>query len=1013
MTTYNTGNPLGSTSPKDLYDNAENLDELVNSTTKETHPDRFGVDRKTWHGMETEFDADQADRAAEFAAFLADSGYVGTGTGGAFEDYDADGPLTITAYNEIFTKDGEFYRAKAGTTLPYTTTGTWATDEVDFVSVGDAALRQELSADAGGELVGTGAITKVGHITELLALTGQVDGQKVETKSYHSGYSIGGGTYIWSSSADKDDHNGVTVHSPTVPWDGDAANLPDYLAGTGEADPSGTGCWLLEDTGEIRLTQAGAIGDYLSDKNDNIASLRAAEKASFRCYIEPGQYYCSESFTPTTKIEWYGSDTLEGGNSHTKFVFPVGINGFELTDNAAASSSISGFTLKADQARAVGGRIIEYAPSAGVLLFGAGVSSRVAGDVFEVRAARTLDTVRAEFTLGVDEESRTGITYAIPLHDVSGTFQVDEIVTGGTSGETGRVFFISEEYNALVVDQCTGVFDDDETITGGTSGATAIAGPHGGSLTPELSRASITLDSGTIGEVVDSSGFSQEVFVKKGTFGHGILATRRFYGDHLAFEAWGGDGCLIATTDGYTGNANLCRLYGFRSTNCGGNGLRLIGGDSNAGSFKAGTFVACFGFPIVDRSFLGNTFDSCHTNGCLLGGYNCQGTAGARSSVWINMYAELGRGITAPWPIQRSTICGGSVWIGGVTGLPVVRERDDSTGDGGTYILDGDIAHEFDSIRNGIRSILPKNSGNPTVGFYARGDVAGERAVVLEYGGTLAGSDGELYKLGMSPYARKAFGDTAGSGRYTYEATRLRGRVSYSLASISGTGSGASASVVTDGSGVVTEINVMTEGAGYDETTTVTVPGGTGGVFTPVVQGGRITRIIVENGGSGYTGADYVEIYRAETLSNDPALVSGADNARKLGKAAARWSTVYAGTGTINTSDANEKQQVRPLDDAERAVAQACKGLIRAYKFNDAVERKGDDARIHIGVIAQDVEQAFIDEGLDPSIYAMFCRDSWWEVDGQPASDEDEGAVKRERLGIRYDELLAFIIGAI
>ena len=38
MTTYNTGNPLGSTSPKDLYDNAENLDELVNSTTKETHP---------------------------------------------------------------------------------------------------------------------------------------------------------------------------------------------------------------------------------------------------------------------------------------------------------------------------------------------------------------------------------------------------------------------------------------------------------------------------------------------------------------------------------------------------------------------------------------------------------------------------------------------------------------------------------------------------------------------------------------------------------------------------------------------------------------------------------------------------------------------------------------------------------------------------------------------------------------------------------------------------------------
>lgn len=51
MTTYNTGNPIGSKDPKDLYDNAENLDVLVNATSKDTHPDRFGVPRLTWKGI--------------------------------------------------------------------------------------------------------------------------------------------------------------------------------------------------------------------------------------------------------------------------------------------------------------------------------------------------------------------------------------------------------------------------------------------------------------------------------------------------------------------------------------------------------------------------------------------------------------------------------------------------------------------------------------------------------------------------------------------------------------------------------------------------------------------------------------------------------------------------------------------------------------------------------------------------------------------------------------------------
>ena len=137
--TYDTSAyPLGSTSPKVLYNNASNLDDAVNSDA-DTWIDRppFGRIRRTWRGMENAFDQ-----------FLVSSGYEFIG------DYDADGPLTITRPNQIFSKDGEYWRTSATLTLPYTTVNNWVVDQPKFVSVGDAALRQQLSADSGASLVG-------------------------------------------------------------------------------------------------------------------------------------------------------------------------------------------------------------------------------------------------------------------------------------------------------------------------------------------------------------------------------------------------------------------------------------------------------------------------------------------------------------------------------------------------------------------------------------------------------------------------------------------------------------------------------------------------------------------------------------------------------------------------------------------------------------------------------------------------------------------------------------------
>ena len=150
------------------------------------------------------------------------------------------------------------------------------------------------------------------------------------------------------------------------------------------------------------------------------------------------------------------------------------------------------------------------------------------------------------------------------------------------------------------------------------------------------------------------------------------------------------------------------------------------------------------------------------------------------------------------------------------------------------------------------------------------------------------------------------------------------------------------------------------------------------------------------------------------------------DSVYPLGVAATRWSQLYAATGTINTSDARCKENITAPDDAlMRAWG---KVGFKVFQFKDAVEQKGGDARIHVGVIAQEVKAAFEAEGLDASRYGLFCHDTWEDeyedvtVVDQPEVTDDDGNIttpevshveKRlvtaagDRYGIRYEEALA------
>ena len=150
-----------------------------------------------------------------------------------------------------------------------------------------------------------------------------------------------------------------------------------------------------------------------------------------------------------------------------------------------------------------------------------------------------------------------------------------------------------------------------------------------------------------------------------------------------------------------------------------------------------------------------------------------------------------------------------------------------------------------------------------------------------------------------------------------------------------------------------------------------------------------------------------------------PCTTAGAsrDDAINLGSSSNRFDTIFAKSSTINTSDRNEKQDIEELSDAEKRVAVAAKGLLRKYRWKSSVAEKGDDARIHFGIIAQDLEAAFKAEGLDAARYGMWCSDSFWvDSEGETYDTQEEapeGATEQTRLGVRYSQVLAFIIAAI
>ena len=107
----------------------------------------------------------------------------------------------------------------------------------------------------------------------------------------------------------------------------------------------------------------------------------------------------------------------------------------------------------------------------------------------------------------------------------------------------------------------------------------------------------------------------------------------------------------------------------------------------------------------------------------------------------------------------------------------------------------------------------------------------------------------------------------------------------------------------------------------------------------------------------------------------------------------------WSGTAVQLISDQRLKQQISEIDnnllDAWEDV-----NLVQ-FKYNDAVDEKGDKARLHTGYVVQQIDNACKSHGVDISEYGLYCHEEYPEETEEVEVEQKDGTKTKERKVIR------------
>lgn len=134
----------------------------------------------------------------------------------------------------------------------------------------------------------------------------------------------------------------------------------------------------------------------------------------------------------------------------------------------------------------------------------------------------------------------------------------------------------------------------------------------------------------------------------------------------------------------------------------------------------------------------------------------------------------------------------------------------------------------------------------------------------------------------------------------------------------------------------------------------------------------------------------------------------GTDNYKMLG-GYPNGTLTWNGQSIQTTSDQRFKQQISKIDndllDAWEDVE------LSQFKYNDAVEEKGNTARLHTGYVVQQIDDACKKHNVDVSKYGLYCHEEYSEETREVENEDGTKETKvirpaNEHYSLRYTEAL-------
>ena len=121
----------------------------------------------------------------------------------------------------------------------------------------------------------------------------------------------------------------------------------------------------------------------------------------------------------------------------------------------------------------------------------------------------------------------------------------------------------------------------------------------------------------------------------------------------------------------------------------------------------------------------------------------------------------------------------------------------------------------------------------------------------------------------------------------------------------------------------------------------------------------------------------------------------------------------WNGTACQIISDQRLKQQITEIDDKLLDAWESVE--LCQFKYNDAVDQKGDKARLHTGYVVQQIDNACKSHGVDISEYGLYCHEEYpqetkevevEQVDGTKTKETKVIREASEHYSLRYTEAL-------